>query len=121
MKETPKPKPRAISYLLTRFWTYFRFEEVLERFNQVKYKGLPLATLLVVLLSFGLMNATSDADLSQKMQADPLFMEMCGVELLDKQQLHRLRKRLSEEESDGLLEHFLREMQKDPRTASRRE
>lgn len=118
-KEEAKPEPRATGYLLTRFWEYFHFDEVLERFNVVKYKGLPVATLLVVLMSFGLMNATSDADLCEKVKAEPLLVEMCGVELVDKQQLYRLRKRLSIEVSDGLLEQLLRALQKDPRTASR--
>ena len=118
-KKEPQPEPRASGYLVTRFWEYFQFDKVLERFNVVKYKGLPLATLLVVLISFGLMNATSDADLCEKVKAEPLLLEMCGVELLDKQQLYRLRKGLSIEVSDGLLEQLLRALQKDPRTASR--
>jgi len=115
----PKPAPQATAHLVTCFWDRFRFSAVLERFGQVKYKGLALATLFLVLLSFGLMNATSDADLCAQVQAEPLFGELCAAEVLDKQQLYRARKRLSVEEYDQWLGHLLGELQKDPRTASR--
>lgn len=118
-KEKPKPAPRASGHLMTKFWNYFRFDGVLEGFQQIKYKGLPLATLFLVLMLFGVLNATSDADLCEKVKTDTLLIEMCGVELLDKQQLYRVRKRLKAEEYDEWLAHLLRELQKDPRTASR--
>ncbi len=120
-EKKPKPAPCGASYLMRRFWEFFRFDEILERFHQVKYKGLPLSTLFLVLMLFGLMNATSDSNLFDRVKLDPLFIEMCGLDLLEKQQLYRIRKRLSEEEYDEWLEHMLRELQKDSRTASRRD
>ena len=115
----PKRAPQATAHLLTCFWERFRFSAVLERFGQLKYKGLALASLFLVLLSFGLLDATSDNDLCAKVRTEPLFGELCAAELLDKQQLYRARKRLSIEEYDEWLGHLLDELQKDPRTASR--
>lgn len=120
-KEKPKPAPRGASYLMMQFWKFFRFDEVLERLGQEKYKGLPLSTLFLVLMMFGVLNATSDSNLFDRAKADPLFKELCGLELLEKQQLYRIRKRLTEEEYDEWLEHMLRELQNDTRTASRKD
>ena len=104
---------------MQRFWERFEFDQVLAKLGQEKFKGLPLATLFLVLMLFGMVNAMSDQDLTNKVKVDPLLMEMCGVAVLDKQQLYRLRKRLSSDEYDEWLEHLLRGMQADPRTASR--
>jgi hypothetical protein len=115
----PKPAPQATAHLLAGFWDRFGFSAVLEGFGQLKHKGLALATLFLILLAFGLVNATSDSDLCAKVRAEPLFGELCAAELLDKQQLYRARKRLSGAEYDAWLGHMLGELQKDPRTASR--
>ena len=120
-KEKPKPEPRAAGHLMARFWQHFKFDKVLEGLGQIKCKGLSLATLCLVLMLFGMMNAQSDSDLCEKVRADPLLVEMCGVELLGRQQLYRMRKRLSAAEYDEWQAHLLQEMQKDPRTASRRD
>ena len=118
-EKVPEPQPRASGHLMQQFWKKFDFDQVLVKFGQVKFKGLPLGSLFLILMLFGMVNATSDQDLSNKVKVDPLLMEMCGVELLDKQQLYRVRKRLSGDEYDDWLEHLLRGMQEDPRTASR--
>ena len=97
------------------------FDQVLSGLGQVKLKGLPLSTLFMVLMRFGVMDAKSDSDLSRKVQADPLLGAMYGVETRDRQQLYRLRRRLSRDEYDGWLAHLLRQLQGDPRTASRRD
>ena len=89
-EEKPQAEPRAAGHLLERFWHRFQFDKVVEGFRQVKYKGLSLATLFLVLMLFGVMNAKSDSDLCDKVRADPLLVEMCGVELLDRQQLYRM-------------------------------
>lgn len=120
-EKKPKAEPRAAGHLMERFWHHFQFDQVLEGLKQVKYKGLSLATLVLVLMLFGMMNAQSDSDLCDKVRADPLLVEMCGVELLDRQQLYRMRKRLSADQYDAWQAHLLRELQKDPRTASRRD
>lgn len=120
-KEKPKAAPCGASYLMMRFWEFFKFDEVPERLGQEKYKGLPLSTLFLVLMMFGVLNATSDSNLFDRAKADPLFVELCGLELLEKQQLYRIRKRLTEDEYDEWPEHMLRELQKDTRTASRRD
>lgn len=120
-EEKPKAEPRAAGHLMERFWHHFQFDKVLEGFKQVKYKGLSLATLFLVLMLFGVMNAKSDSDLCDKVRADPLLVEMCGVELLDRQQLYRMRKRLSAEQYDEWQAHLLRALQQDSRTASRRD
>ena len=91
----------------------------------VKRNGKPtrLITfcLFLVLMLFGMMDAQSDSDLCDKVRADPLLVEMCGVELLDRQQLYRMRKRLRAEQYDEWQAHLVRRLQQDPRTASRRE
>ena len=97
-KKVPEPQPQASGHLMQRFWERFGFDQVLAKLEQEKYKGLPLASLFLVLLSFGMVNATSDQDLTNKVRVDPLLMAMCGVEVLDKQQLYRVRKRLSSDE-----------------------
>ena len=117
-KATAEP-PRASGHLLQAFWTKMNFDQVLSGLGQVKFKGLPLSTLFMVLMLFGVMDAKSDSDLSRKVQADPLLGAMYGVETLDRQQLYRLRKRLSSDEYDSWLDHLLRQLQGDPRTASR--
>jgi hypothetical protein len=117
-EEKPKPEPRAAGHVMSRFWQHFKFDKVLEGLGQIKYKGLPLATLCLVLMLFGVMDAKSDSDLCEKVRADPLLVEMCGVELLGRQQLYRMRKRLSADEYDAWQAHLLQEMQKDSRTAS---
>jgi len=118
-EKAPEPQPQASGHLLQRFWERFEFDQVLAKLGQEKYKGLPLASLFLVLLLFGMVNATSDQDLTNKVRVDPLLMAMCGVAVLDKQQLYRVRKRLNSDEYDEWLEHLLRGMQADPRTASR--
>ena len=120
-EKAPEPQPQASGHLMQRFWERFGFDQVLAKLGQEKYKGLPLASLFLMLLLFGMVNATSDQDLTNKVRVDPLLMAMCGVEVLDKQQLYRVRKRLSSDEYDEWLEHLLRGMQADPRTASRRD
>ena len=117
-KATAEP-PRASGHLLQAFWTKMNFDQVLSGLGQMKFKGLPLSTLFMVLMLFGVMDAKSDSDLSRKVQADPLLGAMYGVEKLDRQQLYRLRKRLSSDEYDSWLDHLLRQLQADPRTASR--
>jgi hypothetical protein len=118
-EKAPEPQPQASGHLMQRFWERFEFDQVLTKLGQEKFKGLPLATLFLVLMLFGMVNAMSDQDLTNKVKVEPLLMEMCGVAVLDKQQLYRLRKRLSSDEYDEWLEHLLRGMQADPRTASR--
>jgi hypothetical protein len=120
-EEKLRAEPRAAGHLMERFWHRFQFDKVVEGFKQVKYKGLSLATLFLVLMLFGMMDAQSDSDLCDKVRADPLLVEMCGVELLDRQQLYRMRKRLSAEQYDEWQTHLLRGLQQDPRTASRRD
>ncbi len=120
-EEKPRAEPRAAGHLMERFWHCFQFDEVVEGLKQVKYKGLSLETLFLVLMLFGMMDAQSDSDLCDKVRADPLLVEMCGVELLDRQQLYRMRKRLSAEQYDEWQTHLLWGLQQDPRTASRRD
>lgn len=111
--------PKAGGYLMQQFWAKMKFDKVLSGLGQVKFKGLPLSTLFMVVMLFGVMDAKSDSDLSNKVKADPLLGAMYGVEQLDRQQLYRLRKRLNSDEYDEWLEHLLRQLQADPRTASR--
>ena len=105
-EKVPERQPQASGHLMQRLWEKFGFDQVLAKVGQEKCKGLPLSTLLLVLMLFGMMNATSDQDLTNKVKVDPLLMEMCGVAALDKQQLYRLRKRLSSDEYDEFLEQL---------------
>jgi hypothetical protein len=113
------PHPKAGGYLVHDFWEKMNFGQVLAGLGQVKSKGLSLRTLFMTLMLFGVMNAQSDSDLSSKVKADPLLGAMYGVEQLDRQQVYRLRKRLNSDEYDEWLEHVLRQLQADPRTARR--
>ena len=115
----PQPAPTAAGYLMRKFWEFFNFDKFLEGIGQIKYSGLSVSTLYLVIMLFGVMNATSDANLFDKVIADPLLIEMLGLELLEKQQIYRARKRLSEDEYDEWLKHTLKQLQEDPRTASR--
>lgn len=115
------PQAKAGGYLMQEFWKKMKFDNVLSALSQEKLKGLPLTTLFLVLMLFGVVDAKSDSDLSSKVKADPLLGAMYGVEVLDRQQLYRLRKRLTSDEYDKWQENLLRQLQKDPRTASRRD
>lgn len=82
-----KPQAKAGGYLMQEFWKKMNVEKVLTGLGQVKLKGLPLSTLFLVLMLFGVVDAKSDSDLSSKVKADPLLGAMWGVEALDKQQI----------------------------------
>ena len=115
------PTPQAGSYLVRQFWDYLGLSEALEGLGIRKFKGLAASTLLLVVLLFGVLGARSVSDLADKAGHDPVLLECCAADLLERKQLYRLLGKLTKAQYQAWLAHMLRRLQADPRTASRRE
>jgi len=116
----PKPTPRARGYLATQFWRRFKLGEALEAVGVFK-DGLPLGHILLVVMLFGLLNATSLANVVQEVNQDGVLRAILGIEDLEVKQVYRGLARLTVVDYQAWMGVFLQELQKDPRTASRRE
>ena len=114
-----RPTPRAGSYLVRRFWEYFGLTEALEGLGIRKFKGLAASTLLLIALLFGVLGAQSVSDLTDKARADQILIECCAADLVERKQLYRFLGKMTQEQYQDWLQHILRRMQADPRTASR--
>jgi hypothetical protein len=75
--------------------------------------------LLFIALLFGVMNAHSVSDLAGKVRADAVLIELCAANLVERKQLYRFLGKLTKEQYQALMAHVLRQLQADPRTASR--
>ena len=113
-----KPSPQAGSYLVRRFWEYFGLTEVLEGLGIRKFKGLAASTLLLIALLFAVLGAQSISDLTEKARADQILIECCAADVLERKQLYRFLGKMTQEQYQAWLQHILRRMQSDPRTAS---
>jgi hypothetical protein len=114
-----RPTPQAGGYLVRQFWEHLGLTEALEKLGIRKFKGLAVSTLLLVALLFGVLGARSVSDLADKASADPVLLECCAVELLERKQLYRLLGKLTKDQYQAWMQHILRRLQADPRTASR--
>jgi len=114
-----RPTPQAGSYLVRRFWDYLGLTEALEGLGIHKFKGLAASTLLLVALLFGVLGAGSVSDLADKAGHDPVLLECCAVEMLERKQLYRFLGKMTKSQYQAWLVHILRRLQADPRTASR--
>lgn len=117
--KSPLPTPQARGYLVGRFWEEFGLAAFLTGLGIRKFKGLAASTLLFIALLFGVMNAHSVSDLTDKVRADPVLIELCAANLVERKQLYRFLGRLTKEQYQALMAHVLRQLQADPRTASR--
>lgn len=116
----PKAPPRARGVLVAKFWQRFRLGEHLESIGVGKARGLALNHIMLVVMLFGLMNATSLFDLVDEVNQDEVLQHILGIEQLEVKQLYRGLAMLSVEEYRAWMRCFLLELQGDPRTASLR-
>jgi len=115
----PKAQPQARSYLVRKFWEHLRLGELLHKAGvKKKFKGLPAVTLMVVALTFGVFNANSVSDLAAKAQADPVLLEACWAQGLERKQLYRFLGQVTDTMYLAWLGDIVRELQRDPRTAT---
>jgi len=115
----PQAPPRARGCLAVKFWQRFRLEEHLEWLGVGKEKGQALAHILLVVMLFGLMNASSLANLVEEVNQDVVLCHILGIEQLEEKQVYRGLGMLTVQDYRMWMWRFLLEMQQDPRTASR--
>lgn len=113
-----RPTPQAGSYLVRQFWDYLGLTAALDGLGIHKFKGLAASTLLLVALLFGVLSARSVSDLADKAGSDPVLLECCAVDLLERKQLYRFLGKLTKAQYQAWLVHILKRLQADPRTAS---
>jgi len=118
----PQVQPQARSYLVRAFWEHLRLGELLHQAGvKQKLKGLPAVTLMIVALTFGVYNAQSVSDLATKAVADPVLLEACWVQGLDRKQLYRFLGQVTDENYLTWLGAIVRELNRHPRTATHRQ
>jgi hypothetical protein len=121
MSSEPKAQPQARSYLVRQFWEHLRLGELLHHAGvKQKFKGLSAVTLMVVALTFGVCNANSVSDLAAKAQADPVLLEACWAQGLERKQLYRFLGQVTDTMSLAWLGDIMRELHRNPRTATHR-
>lgn len=119
---TPQEAPRAGVFVVRQFWEHFRLGELAHQAGvQLKHKGLPAVTLLFIALLFGLYHVNSTAALAQRAVQDPLLVEMCAVQTLERKQLYRLLGQVPDTTYSAWLGELLHALQRDPRTATARQ
>lgn len=116
----PKASPRARGCLAVHFWQRFKLGEHLEKVGVFK-GGLPLGHIMLVAMLFGLLNATSLDDVVQEVNQDVVLCAILDIDRLEEKQLYRGLALLTVADYRAWMKRFLRELQKNPRTASRRE
>jgi hypothetical protein len=116
----PKASPRARGCLATHFWKRFKLSEHLKQVGVFK-EGLPLGHIMWVVMLFGLLNATSLANVVEEMDNDVVLCAILDIDRLEEKQVYRGLAMLTVADYRAWMQRFLRELQKEPRTASRRE
>jgi len=116
----PKASPRARGCLAAHFWQRFKLSEHLAKVGVGK-EGLPLGHILLVGMLFGLLNATSLAGLVEEVNQDEVLCAILGLKRLEVKQVYRGLGMLSVAHYRAWMGYLILELQKDPRTASRRE
>lgn len=118
----PVPAPRARAYLVTQFWEHFRLGDLLHKAGvKQKLKGLPAVTLMLVGLMFGVLNAHSLSDLTVQARSDQVLLGACYVQALERKQLYRFLGQVNDENYLGWLGEIVKELQRHPQTATRRD
>ena len=115
----PLPTPQARGYLVSQFWEEFGLAAFLSGLGIRKFKGLAASTLLFIALLFGVMDAHSISNLAEKVRADPVLIELCAGDVVERKQLYRFLGKLTKEQYQALMAHVLRQLQAHLRTASR--
>ena len=117
----PQAQPQARSFLVRAFWEHLHLGDLLRKAGiEEKVKGLPVATLMVVALMFGVFNANSISDLTAKAVADPVLLQACWVQGLERKQLYRFLGQVTDANCLAWLGEIVRELHRDPRTATQR-
>lgn len=114
-----RPTPKAGGYLVRHFWEHLGLTAALEELGVRKFKGLAASTLLMIALLFGVLGARSVSDLTDKARDDPVLVECCAVELLERKQLYRFLGKMTQGQYQAWLMHILVRLQADSRTSSR--
>lgn len=116
-----KAAPQARGYLVQQFWQHLRLGELLHQAGvKQKFKGLAATSLMLVALLFGVCDAHSVSDLTTKVRVDPVVLELCAVQELERKQLYRFLGQIKDETYLAWLGEIIGELNRDPRTATRR-
>jgi len=116
----PQAPPRARGCLALHFWQRFKLGEHLEKVGVFK-DGLPLGHIMLVVMLFGLLNVTSLANVVEEVNQDVMLGAILGIERLEVKQLYRGLAMLTVADYRVWMGYFLFGLQKELRTASRRE
>jgi hypothetical protein len=116
----PKASPRARGCLASQFWKRFKLSEHLEKIGIVK-DGLPLGHIMLIVMLFGLLNASSLADVVTQVNQDVVSCSILDIDQLEVKQLYRGLAMLREENYRTWMGYFVQELQLDARTRSRRD
>ena len=81
--------------MVSQFWEEFGLSAFLTSLGIRKFKGLAASTLLFIALLFGVMDARSISDLADKVRADPVLIELCAADVVERKQLYRFLGKLT--------------------------
>jgi hypothetical protein len=116
----PKKEPKARGCLVVCFWKWLKLDACLEKVG-VSKGGMPLGQILMVVMLFGLLNASSLSDVAKKVNEDEVLRGILGIERLEMKQVYRGLGMLTVEDYQAWMGCIVRELQLDVRTRSRRE
>jgi hypothetical protein len=120
-RDTLKATPQAKGYLVHQFWQHFCLGELLHKAGaKQKFKGLAATSLMLVALLFGICDAHSVSDLTSKVRGDPVVLELCAAQDLERKQLYRFLGQIKDETYLAWLGEIIGELNRDSRTATRR-
>jgi len=114
----PQPAPLARGYFVQQIWDKLGLEAALERVGIGK-GGLPISTVLIVVLLMGVVGATSLFGATQLLPTDAALCTMLAVSALDEKQVYRGLASISVAQYQAWMGQLLGALQADPRTASR--
>jgi hypothetical protein len=115
----PDAPPKARGCLAVHFWKRFKLGEHLNQVGVFK-EGLPLGRILLVVMVFGLLNATSLADMVKEVNEDVVLCAILDIDRLEVKQVYRGLAMLTVEDYRAWMGSLVWELQLDVRTASRR-
>jgi hypothetical protein len=116
----PDAPPKARGCLAVHFWKRFKLSEHLAQVGILK-EGLPLGHILLAVMLFGLLNATSLADVVKQVNEDSVLCAILDIDQLEVKQVYRGLAMLTVEDYRAWMGSLGRELQLDARTASRRD
>lgn len=116
----PDAPPKARGCLAVHFWKRFKLSAHLTQIGILK-DGLPLGHILLAVMLFGLLNATSLADVVKQVNEDRVLCAILDIEQLEVKQVYRGLAMLTVGEYQAWMGSLVRELQLDAHTASRRD